>query len=148
MVLANAGHARAHTFGMPAGIGAMEDPDRRSTRSWAEAFHVAGFERAPYRVSQEGSHRPLADRRRQTQQFLPLALVLGLGGQAGGVDDPTPSLAGWPQPVLVSQPSRVSRSGRRARRAAILAPKSWVVIHSHNWARFGSKARVCSMSSG
>jgi hypothetical protein len=59
MVLANAGHARARAFGITAGISAIEEPDRRTTRRWAEAFHAAGFEGIRYRVSHDPSQRAI-----------------------------------------------------------------------------------------
>ncbi len=57
MILSNAGHARARAFGITAGISAIEEPDRRSTRAWAEAFHAAGFEGIRYHVSHDPSQR-------------------------------------------------------------------------------------------
>jgi hypothetical protein len=59
MALANAGHARARAFGITAGISAIEEPDRRTTRRWAEAFHAAGFEGMRYRVSHDPSQRAI-----------------------------------------------------------------------------------------
>ena len=73
MVLANAGHARARAFGITAGISAIEEPDRRSTRRWAEAFHSAGFEGVRYRVSHDPSQ---------------LAIGIALFAPAGGADWP------------------------------------------------------------
>ena len=59
MVVANTGHARARAFGITAGISALEEPDRRTTRGWAEAFHAAGFEGIRYRVSHDPSQRAI-----------------------------------------------------------------------------------------
>jgi len=59
MILANAGHARARAFGITAGISAIEEPDRRSTRAWAQAFHAAGFQGIRYRVSHDPSQRAI-----------------------------------------------------------------------------------------
>jgi hypothetical protein len=59
MVLANTGHARARAFGITAGISAIEEPDRRTTRRWAEAFHAAGFEGIRYRVGHDPSQRAI-----------------------------------------------------------------------------------------
>jgi hypothetical protein len=59
MILANAGHARARAFGITVGISAIEEPDRRSTRAWAEAFHAAGFQGIRYRVSHDPSQRAI-----------------------------------------------------------------------------------------
>jgi hypothetical protein len=73
MGLANAGHARARAFGITAGISAMEEPDRRSTRSWAEAFHAAGFQGIRYRVGHDPSQR---------------AIGVALSGPAGKADWP------------------------------------------------------------
>jgi RES domain len=58
-VLANSGHARARAFGITAGISAVEEPDRRTTRHWAEAFHAAGFEGVRYRVGHDPSQRAI-----------------------------------------------------------------------------------------
>jgi len=55
--LANAGHARARSFGVTAGIGALEESARRTTRAWAEAFDAAGFDGVRYRVSHDPSQR-------------------------------------------------------------------------------------------
>jgi hypothetical protein len=55
--LANTGHARARAFGITAGIGAVEEADRRTTRAWAEAFQLAGFEGVRYRISHDPSQR-------------------------------------------------------------------------------------------
>jgi len=74
MVLANAGHARARAFGITAGISAIEEPDRGSTRSWAEAFHAAGFQGIRYHVSHDPSQR---------------AIGVALFGPAGEADWPT-----------------------------------------------------------
>jgi len=73
MVLANAGHARARAFGITAGISAIEEPDRRSTRRWAEAFHASGFDGVRYRVGHDPSQR---------------AIGIALFGPAGEVDWP------------------------------------------------------------
>jgi hypothetical protein len=55
--LANVGHARSRAFGITAGISAVEEVDRRTTRRWAEAFHAAGFDGVRYRVSHDPSQR-------------------------------------------------------------------------------------------
>jgi hypothetical protein len=55
--LANVGHARARSFGVTAGIGAVEEADRRTTRAWAASFEVAGFDGIRYRVSHDPSQR-------------------------------------------------------------------------------------------
>ena len=73
MMLANAGHARARAFGITAGISAMEEPDRRSTRTWADAFHAAGFQGIRYHVSHDPSQR---------------AIGVALFGSAGEADWP------------------------------------------------------------
>jgi hypothetical protein len=59
MVLANTGHARARAFGITAGISSIEEPDRRTTRSWAQAFQAAGFDGIRYRVSHDPSQRAI-----------------------------------------------------------------------------------------
>src|SRR5262249_58159121 len=74
MILANTGHVRARAFGITAGISAIEEPDRGSTRSWAEAFHAAGFQGIRYRVSHDPSQR---------------AIGVALFGPAGEADWPT-----------------------------------------------------------
>ena len=80
MVLANAGHARARGFGITAGISAIEEPNRASTRTWAEAFHAAGFRGIRYRVSHDPSQR---------------AIAVALFGPVGEADWPAPP----PEPI-------------------------------------------------
>ena len=80
MVLANTGHARARAFGITAGISAIEEPDRRTARRWAEAFHAAGFDGIRYRVSHDPSQR---------------AIGIALFGPAGQADWP----AAPPEPI-------------------------------------------------
>jgi RES domain len=90
MVLANAGHARARAFGITAGISAIEEPDRHSTRRWAEAFHAAGFHGIRYRVSHDPSQR---------------AIGVALFGPAGEVD--------WPASAAEPVDSRLLQLVRR-----------------------------------
>ena len=90
MVLANTGLARARAFGITAGISAIEKPDRRTTRRWAEAFHAAGFEGIRYRVSHDPSQH---------------AIGVALFGPAGQSDWP----AAAPEPVGGSLLSLVRR---------------------------------------
>jgi hypothetical protein len=59
MVLANTGHARARGLGITAGISAIEEPKRVRARTWAEAFHAAGFRGMRYRVSHDPSQRAI-----------------------------------------------------------------------------------------
>jgi RES domain len=59
MVLANAAHSRARAFGITAGISAIEEPDRSSTRTWAEAFNARGFQGIRYRLSHDPSQRAI-----------------------------------------------------------------------------------------
>ena len=59
MVLANTGHARARAFGITAGISAIEEPDRHTTRRWAAAFRAAGFEGIRYRLGHDPSQRTI-----------------------------------------------------------------------------------------
>ena len=59
MVLANVGHARARAFGIAAGISALEEPDRQSTRRWAEAFRAAMFEGVRHQLSHDPSQRTI-----------------------------------------------------------------------------------------
>jgi hypothetical protein len=59
MVLANTGHARARAFGITAGISAIEEPDRHTTRRWAEALLTAGFEGVRYRMGHDPSQRTI-----------------------------------------------------------------------------------------
>jgi hypothetical protein len=80
MNIANAGHARARAFGVTAGIGALEESDRHTTRAWAEAFHVAGFDGVRYRVSHDPSQR---------------AIGVALFGPAGEAHWPSPT----PEPI-------------------------------------------------
>ena len=81
-VLANTGHARARAFGITAGISAIEEPDRRTTRRWAEAFHAAGFAGIRYR-----------------------AIGVALFGPAGQSDWPAPA----PEPIGASLLALVRR---------------------------------------
>jgi hypothetical protein len=90
MVLANAGHARARAFGITAAISAIEEPDRRSTRHWAEAFHAAGFQGIRYRVSHDPSQR---------------AIGVALFGPAGEAD--------WPASAAEPVDSRLLQLVRR-----------------------------------
>jgi hypothetical protein len=57
MLLANAGHARARSFGITAGISSIEEADRHTTRDWAEAFHASGFDGIRYRLGHDPSQR-------------------------------------------------------------------------------------------
>jgi hypothetical protein len=57
MLLANTGHARARSFGITAGISSIEEPDRHTTRGWAEAFHTSGFDGIRYRLGHDPSQR-------------------------------------------------------------------------------------------
>ncbi len=90
MVLANAGHARTRAFGITAGISAIEEPDRRATRTWAAAFHAAGFQGIRYRVSHDPSQR---------------AIGVALFGPAGK--------ANWPAPVAEPIDTRLLALVRR-----------------------------------
>ena len=90
MLLANTGHARARAFGITAGISAIEEPDRRTTRRWAEAFHAAGFAGIRYRVGHDPSRR---------------AIGVALFGPAGQSDWPAPA----PEPIGASLLALVRR---------------------------------------
>jgi hypothetical protein len=57
--LANVGHARSRAFGITAGISAIEEVDRETTRRWALAFHTAGFHGVRYRVGHDPSQRAI-----------------------------------------------------------------------------------------
>lgn len=59
MLVANTGHARARAFGITAGISAIEEPDRHTTRRWAEAFHTSGFDGIRYRLGHDPSQRTI-----------------------------------------------------------------------------------------
>jgi RES domain len=76
MVLANAGHARARAFGITAGISSIEEPDRHTTRRWAEAFYAGGFDGIRYRLGHDPSQRTIG---------------VALFGPAGEADWPAPS---------------------------------------------------------
>ena len=74
MLLANTGHARARAFGITAGISCIEEPDRHTTRTWAEAFHAGGFDGIRYRLGHDPSQRTIG---------------IALFGRAGDADWPT-----------------------------------------------------------
>jgi hypothetical protein len=90
MMLANAGHARARAYGITAGISAIEEPDRRTSRRWAEAFHAAGFDGVRYRVGHDPSQR---------------AIGVALFGPAGEADWDAPA----PEPTGADLPTVIRR---------------------------------------
>ena len=68
----------------------MAEPDRRSTRTWADAFHAAGFQGIRYRVSHDPSQR---------------AIGVALFGRAGEAD--------WSAPPVEPIDSRLVALVRR-----------------------------------